>query len=385
MFLKRKAPPWPPLKRAWSSATAPTKAISCISAWPAPPRWWVVSGLTKAGNRNREPRASFYRRATIQAGMSKDSTASVLGATVADFSIAAAALFAAVLGGSSAMYSECVHSAVDGVNDLLLLLGINRSQRPANEHHPFGYGKEFFFGSLIVSCSVFVIGGAVSFIEGISHVRKPEALTHTGWAYAALGCGALFTSGSFLFSVRKFRKENQQKDFWEAVRETKDPPSLMVVFVDGAAFLGELIAAAGVFFNTRGFLLADGIASLLIGCLLAAVGAFLIMQNRDLVVGEGVEDHISRAIHELATGEDKFLKVRAAHSMHFGPETVLVTIESEFDPERKAGELIEAVDKIQKPLRERSPAVKFIYVDPETGAGGRKSAESPPADKSRAA
>jgi divalent metal cation (Fe/Co/Zn/Cd) transporter len=99
---------------------------------------------------------------------------------------------------------------------------------------------------------------------------------------------------------------------------------------------------------------------------MASTAVYLIAQHRDMIVGEGVDDDIGRAIRELTIGDEKFLSVRAAHSVYFGPETVLVAIEAEFDRDRKAGELIDAVDRIQRSIRERYPAVKYIYVDPES-------------------
>ena len=310
--------------------------------------------------------------------MARASIASVVAATLADFAIAAADLLAAVFGGSSAMLAESIHSAVDGMNGLLLLFGLKRSRRPPDEHHPFGHGKELYFWALIVSCSIFATGGGVSFFEGVMRIRHPEPLSHTSWAFAALGCGAAFDAASFFYSLRKFRKQNRDKGFWEAVDETKDPSILMVVFEDFAAFVGQLIAAAGIFLQIQGWPMGDGIASILIGCLMAATAVYLIAQHRDLIVGEGVEDEISRCIRELAIGDERFLSVRAAHSVHFGPETVLVTLETVFDPNRTAGELMEAVDRIQRSIRERFPAVKFIYIDPQsssreaTGAGVSK-------------
>jgi cation diffusion facilitator family transporter len=299
--------------------------------------------------------------------MASASTASVIGATLANFAIAAAKLLAATVGGSSAMLSEAIHSFVDGVNDLLLLMGLKRSRRPADEHHPFGYGKELYFWALIVSCSVFAVGGAVSVIEGISRIRHPEELQHAGGAYLALAAGAVFDAVSFFYGLLQFRRQNGDKAFWEGVHESKDPSTVMVLFEDSTAFLGELIAAAGVFVQSHGWRFGDGIASVLIGMLLAGMAVNLIAQNRDLIVGEGVDDEIACSIRELAVGEGKFASIRSAHSMHFGPETVLVTIEGVFDPNRSAGELMQAIDRVQQAIRERHPAVKFIYIDPETG------------------
>ncbi len=297
--------------------------------------------------------------------MAESSKASVIGAVIANFAIAAAKLLAAGVGKSSAMFSEGVHSLVDGINDLLLLFGLHRSKRPADEQHPFGYGKDLYFWALIVSFSVLTLGGGVTVLEGIRSIVHPQPIHRAGWAYGALACGAAFDAGSFIYGIRQFRRQNQGKRFLEAIRETKDPGSLMVIVEDSGAFIGEVLAAFGVFASTHGWAAGDGLASVLIGCLMGVIAVFLILQTRDLIVGEGVEDEISRAIRELAVGEDKFISVRGAHTMHFGPETVLVTLEAVFDPNRSAGDLMEAVDHIQRSIRERFPAVKFIYIDPE--------------------
>jgi cation diffusion facilitator family transporter len=275
------------------------------------------------------------------------------------------------------MLSEAIHSGVDGINDLLLLFGLHRSRRPPDEQHPFGYGKELYFWALIVSCSVLVLGGGVTILEGVLRVIKPEAVQHAVWAYAALGAGALFEAGSLIFSIRKFRQQNRGKQWKEAVREIKDPGSLMVIVEDSAGVLGEVIAAVGLLIATHGWQRADGVASVLIGGILAANAIFLISQTRDLIVGEGVEDDISRAIHDIASHQPGIRSLRRAHSMHFGPETVLVTLTAEFDPDQSSAALMQTVDDLQTAIRRRFPSVKYIYIDPESSnsrASGQRAA-----------
>src|SRR5947209_7932755 len=233
--------------------------------------------------------------------MAQESKASVVSATAANFAIAGVKLFAGVAGGSAAMLAEAIHSGIDGVNDVLLLFGLKRSQRPADDQHPFGYGKELYFWALIVSCSVFAIGGGVTIAEGVHSIMKPQELHGLKWAYAALGCGAAFDVASLVFSVGKFRNRNRGKDLEEAVRGIKDPSSLMVIGEDFTAIAGEAIAAVGIALQSHGVRWADGGASILIGCLLGALAVSLIRQNRDLVIGESVEDDISRAIRQVAT------------------------------------------------------------------------------------
>lgn len=296
--------------------------------------------------------------------MAEESKAAVVGAIAANFAIAAAKLVAAA-GGSSAMLSEAIHSGIDGVNDILLLLGMKLSHKPADKRHPFGYGKEVYFWALLVSCSILAIGGGVTVMEGVQHMLRAEPVHKATWAYGALLCGAVFDGISLVYGWKQFWRQNEGKSFWDAVHEAKEPGSLMVVAEDAAAVAGEFIAAAGVYANTRGVLWADGLSAVLIGCLLGATAVFLIIQTRDLIVGESVEDEISREICSMANEDSGVVSIRSAQSMHFGPETVLVTMDVVFRPEESAGELMEAVDRIQGRIRERFPAVKYIYIDPE--------------------
>lgn len=154
-------------------------------------------------------------------GMAQGSKATVIVAIGANFAIAAAKLLAGTVGKSSAMMSEAVHSSIDGVNDLLLLFGLKRSRRPADEQHPFGYGMELYFWSLIVAGSVVAIGGGVTMVEGVHRLLEPKLVRHATWAFVALACGSVFDMASLVYGMRRFRRQNRGKRFWEAVRESK--------------------------------------------------------------------------------------------------------------------------------------------------------------------
>jgi cation diffusion facilitator family transporter len=298
--------------------------------------------------------------------MPDESKTAVIGAIAAGVAIAVTKFAVAALGSSSAMFSEGIHSTVDAANDSLLLLGLKRSKRPRDPQHPFGYGKELYFWSLIVSVTVLAVGGGVTIYEGILHIIKPEHIRRALWAYLALGCAFLFDGISLVIGIKQFRSQNKNKAFWEAVKEAKDPSTFMVIGEDSAALIGVLIAAVGIYLNSRGLLVADGISSLLIGLLLGALAVFLIYETRDLLIGEAVEKEITQAIQSLAEEDESIVRVGDPQTMHFGPENVLVTMDVSFDRDRSAGEVADAVDRIQRAIREKFPAVKHIYIDPES-------------------
>ena len=188
-----------------------------------------------------------------------DKPIAVYGALLANLAIAATKFVVAAVSGSSAMLSEAVHSTVDTGNQLLLLLGIRRSQRPADETHPYGHGKEIYFWSLIVAVLVFGftrlmvaafgLGGGVSAYEGILHVLSPKPARDAFWSYLVLGASLVFESASFVIAFREFRPSVRGRPFWTAVRDSKDPTHFTVLAEDAAAIVGLVLALVGVFFG----------------------------------------------------------------------------------------------------------------------------------------
>src|SRR5262249_9791690 len=181
------------------------------------------------------------------------------------------------------MISEGIHSLVDTGNGGLLLLGIKRSQKPADAAHPFGHGKELYFWTLIVAILIFAVGGGVSAYEGILHLLRPIRLADPLWSYWVLGVSALFESFSLAVALMEFRWVRGNQKIWQAIQASKDPTTLTVLFEDTAAILGLMVAFAGVYLSHK---LQnpnlDGAASVVIGVLLAGVATLLAAKSRGL-------------------------------------------------------------------------------------------------------
>jgi cation diffusion facilitator family transporter len=170
----------------------------------------------------------------------------VYGAITANLAIAVTKFLVAFATGSSSMLSEGIHSLADTGNQALLLLGIIRGKRPADEIHPFGYGKELYFWSLIVAIILFGIGGGMSIYEGITHIRDPESLSGPGRNYLVLAAAAVFESTSFVIALRELRSaEGTNLNLWAAVKKSKDPAIFVVILEDTAALAGLLLAFLG--------------------------------------------------------------------------------------------------------------------------------------------
>jgi cation diffusion facilitator family transporter len=172
-------------------------------------------------------------------------------AILANIAILIAKLLAARVTGRSAMLSEAIHSLVDTGNGGLLLLGVKLSSRPADELHPFGYGKEFYFWTMVVALADFALGGGASIYEGIAHIIRPRQLEHLGVTYTVLSCSAVFEGYSLYVALREFRKLQGSISLFEALRKSKNPASFTVLFEDSTAVSGITEFPCSMFRWTR--------------------------------------------------------------------------------------------------------------------------------------
>jgi len=266
--------------------------------------------------------------------------------------------------GSSAMLSEGIHSLVDTGDGLLLLVGMRLAQRPPDERHPFGHGKELYFWSLIVAVLIFGVGGGVSIYEGILRLLDPRPIEDAGWSYAILAAAAAFEGTSLAIAVRQFKRSIGDAPFWASLRTSKDPTLYTVMAEDSAALAGLAAAAVGVFgSHSLGLAAFDAGASVVIGLLLCGVSTLLIVQSRKLLVGQAVESETADAIRAIAQSEPSVHRAGWPLTMYLGPDDVLLVLDAEFTAGVPAEEVSRAVNRIETAVRERFPRIGRIYIE----------------------
>jgi cation diffusion facilitator family transporter len=291
----------------------------------------------------------------------------VYGAITANLLIAVAKFVAAFFTGSSAMVSEGVHSLVDTGNQSLILLGIHRSKKLADDQHPYGYGKELYFWALIVAVVLFSLGGGISIYEGINHLRHPGELGDPTWNYVVLAIAFVLEGAAGYLALRALLAAAGEKTFWQALRSSKDPAVFTILAEDFAALAGIVVAFLGIYF---GHLYAnpylDGVASVAIGVILALVAVFLVYESRGLIIGESADSEIVRSIHALAQADPDVQRVERPLTMHLGATKVLLNMRVQFKPELAALNLPAAVDRLEASIRARHPQIAHIFIDADS-------------------
>ena len=294
----------------------------------------------------------------------------VIAAVVGNLAIAVIKFIAAVLTGSSAMISEGIHSLVDTGNGGLLLYGMKEAQKRPDEGHPFGYGKALYFWTLVVSVSIFGIGGGLSLYEGISHIRHvaPEAVTSNPAAnYIVLALAALIEGWSFSVAMRAFWKAKGRQSPWQYIRSAKDPSTYTVVLEDSAALLGLVFAFLGIFF---GHLLKnpylDGAASVAIGVLLMGVAFLLAFQTKGLLLGEGVDAATLADIRRRVESDPAVERAAEILTMYMGPNDLLVNLGVCFKTDITAEGMHDAIHRMEKSIQGAYPQCMRVYIEAES-------------------
>ena len=285
-------------------------------------------------------------------------------AIAGNLAIAFVKFIAAALTGSSAMLSEGIHSLVDTGNQLLLLLGVNRSRKPADSKHPFGYGKELYFWSLIVAIMLFGVGGGMTIYEGVTHILEPRPLEEPFWAYVILGVSMLMEGISWTFAIRALLAEKGKHSLWQTLRRSYDPSVLTVLLEDTAALIGLMVAFAGIYlahrFSNPYF---DGAASVVIGVILCIVSVILARESKGLLVGEAATPEVVESVTSLALNEPAVVAVNQVLTLVFGPEEVLLNIEAQFVPSLRVSELAKVVSRLEVTIQQYHPRVKRIFIE----------------------
>jgi cation diffusion facilitator family transporter len=297
-----------------------------------------------------------------------DTTKTVLVAGAANLILAITKLIAGLLAGSSAMLAESAHSIADTLNQSFLFASLRRSERPPDKRHPFGYGNERYIWSLLAAFGIFIAGAGFSIFEGILTMTGHGGSGTAVWlAYAVLALAAVLEGTSWIRAFYQARKETRQSDhdLVEHVRRSPDLTFKTALFEDSAAMVGLALAAGGlVLRQITGSDFWDGLASVLIGVLLAGLALLIGKESTVLLIGRAADPDAQREIRAEILGAPGVTGVAELLTMHFGPEQLLVAAKVNFSDDISADEAEDVAGEIDRRLRERLPIVRHVFLDP---------------------
>ncbi|MEZ3178017.1 cation diffusion facilitator family transporter [Streptomyces pimonensis] len=306
----------------------------------------------------------------------------MLVALAANLVIAVAKAVGGLAASSPALLSEAAHSIADSLNEVFLLAALRRSRRPADRRHPFGYGKERFFWSLLAAVGIFVMGGCFSFYQGVEALRGGSEEDLDGYVagLVVLGVALLAEGGSLLRALYQVRRQGGLSS------GLRDPALRTVVAEDGTAVVGVTLAVVGMVLHMiTGQVVWEASASLAIGALLVYVAFRLGRDARDQLIGEAADPRASDRIRELLCEQPEIDSVEALFTMKTGLDTALVAARVDLVPGMDSERVEKVAVRIKRSIAREVPEADQIFLDvTERGAlEAREAWESPAATGER--
>ncbi|MBC8365647.1 MAG: cation diffusion facilitator family transporter [Actinobacteria bacterium] len=292
-------------------------------------------------------------------------TRAVVAALFANLGIAVAKFAGFLITRSSSMLAEGVHSIADSTNQALLLLGGRRSRRPATTEHAFGFARERYFWSFVVSVVLFTLGSAFAFYEGIDKLRHPHEMKGLGWAIGILLMAIVLEGWSFRTAVIESNRLRGPTSWGHFVRHTKHPELPVVLLEDLGALVGLVIALVAVTLaEVTGEPRWDGAGTLVIGLLLGVIALVLAREMKSLLIGESAGPRDQRAIVEAIESAPATRRIIHLRTQHLGPNEILVAVKVLFDATLDTAGVAAAIDDVETRVRAVVPDAHPMYVEP---------------------
>lgn len=297
----------------------------------------------------------------------------IYAALIGNSLIAATKFSAGTFTGSSAMISEAIHSLVDTGNQWLLLYGLRRSQRPADERHPFGYGMELYFWAFVVAILIFGLGAGISFYEGVQRVIEPHPVTDPYVNYIVLGLALVFEGAVWWIALKEFRRIKGRRGWMDEVRRSKDPAVFTVLFEDTAAMLGLIAALVGLAAaDMLDMPVLDGVAAIVVALILAVTAGLLAYECKGLLIGEGAQPGVVRGIRKIVGERDGIKAINEVLTMHLGPQDILVNLSLDFADGLPAETVEAAISDLEKAIKTTYPDITRVFIEAQSTAGHRQ-------------
>ncbi|MEV8089416.1 cation diffusion facilitator family transporter [Streptomyces nigra] len=303
----------------------------------------------------------------------------VLVALVANLVIAVAKAVGGLLAHSPALLSEAAHSVADSLNEVFLLAALRRSRRPADARHPFGYGKERFFWSLLAAVGIFVMGGCFSVYQGVEALRGGSEESFGGYVAGMIVLGVAFLAEGVSL-VRALHQVRRQGGLADGMR---DPALRTVVAEDGTAVVGVTLAFAGMALHmATGQVVWEASASMAIGALLVFVAYRLGREARDQLIGEAADPEAAARIRALLEAQPEIDSVEALFTMKTGLESALVAARIDLMPGLDSERVEEVAVRIKRSIGHTIAEADQIFLD-ITERSAREAQGSPAATGER--
>lgn len=248
--------------------------------------------------------------------------------------VAATKAMIGFLSGSMAIVLDALNNTTDALSSVITIIGTKLAGMPADDKHPFGYGRIEYFTAIIIAAMI-IVAGSTSFIEsvkGIIHPVEPE--------YTWVGMGLILLSVGVKYFLGAYTKKKGVKLSSDALISSGSD-SMFDCLISVAT-----IIAALVFYFTS--LTLDAWLAAIISLLIIKAGLEMLMNPIRGLLGLRSDPELILAIKSIVGKEEGVRGVYDVILHNYGPERNLGALHVEVDESLKASELHHLTRRIQR-------------------------------------
>jgi cation diffusion facilitator family transporter len=293
---------------------------------------------------------------------SSQSSIAIFSAFAANLGVAAIKSGAAFWTGSGSMLAEAIHSYADCGNQILLFIGMKRSEKEATRKHPMGFGRESYIWSMMVAFMLFSVGGVFSVYEGWQRYTHPHTVENIGVALFV----SMLAMGLEYFSLKRalaaIQQEKGTNSLWQWLKETQSSELIVVLGEDLTALAGLGIAIVMLVLTmATGNTAYDAVGSILIGTLLITVAIVIGTVVHSLLLGEAAEK-ISDNIEQYLENQPCVIRVLNVWAIKHG-KNVIVAIKAELEPDMTVRRAVDEINAMERQIKQTHPRVKWVFFE----------------------
>lgn len=260
-------------------------------------------------------------------------------------------IIAGVVGKSSAMLADGIHTLSDVLTTFVVLIGLKVSSKEADERHPYGHEKyEPVFAKLL---SIFLaVTGLFIGYEGISTLRSGNIQTPGKIALVAAVISVITKEGMYWYTAKtakKIKSLSMEADAWH---HRSDALSSVGTFI-------------GIFGARMGLKILDPIAAIIVSVLIIKVGVDLYVQSIRGLVDESADDKTLLKIKDLTFSVKGVKDIKGFKTRIFGSR-IYVDIEILVDGGITVKEGHDIAEKVHDLIEKNIDDVKhcMVHVEP---------------------
>lgn len=273
----------------------------------------------------------------------------------------------AFLSGSVVMVAQVLEGVADLTASGFLLIGLIRSKKPSDKNHPFGYGLEIYFWTMLSAVLILGLTSTLSFYFGWQRFIKPVLISNIYLAFIILGLTAVTNGYALSLSTKRLLRGRSIFQIGKIFIRSSLVEIKTSFVLD---LMGTLASIFGflslIFYQVTGNLIFDGLGAMIIGLLLAIFGVVLVISMRDLIIGRSASAETEDKIRQATLTQPEVKKVLDLKTLHIGSEKLLVNAEVNLKSDLTTKDIEEITDRIKEDIKREVPQVKHIQVEIET-------------------